>query len=129
METGAAGGSGPGAAFSRGAAAIMASHSLRVILLLQLDGGADQDFVDVHAPAFFGWVYFQGFYDAFRRGERRALVLGRKMHRDVLHRVIRVVHQVDQYNGWKAQRNPKRAELEAKFGYDTKHAMHLVRLM
>lgn len=34
-----------------------------------------------------------------------------------------------QYLHWKASRNPARAELEAKFGYDTKHAMHLVRLM
>lgn len=35
----------------------------------------------------------------------------------------------EQYQNWKASRNPKRAELEAKFGYDTKHGMHLVRLM
>jgi predicted nucleotidyltransferase len=34
-----------------------------------------------------------------------------------------------QYQGWKANRNEKRATLEAQFGYDTKHAMHLVRLM
>lgn len=34
-----------------------------------------------------------------------------------------------QYETWKAERNTKRAELEAKFGYDTKHAYHLVRLM
>lgn len=34
-----------------------------------------------------------------------------------------------QYENWKATRNPARAALEAKFGYDTKHAMHLVRLM
>ena len=34
-----------------------------------------------------------------------------------------------QYQNWKANRNPARAEIEAKFGYDTKHAMHLVRLM
>lgn len=33
------------------------------------------------------------------------------------------------YQLWKRQRNPARAELEAKFGYDTKHAMHLVRLL
>lgn len=33
------------------------------------------------------------------------------------------------YFEWKKNRNPKRAELEAKFGYDTKHAAHLVRLM
>lgn len=34
-----------------------------------------------------------------------------------------------QYQNWKKNRNPARSELEAKFGYDTKHAMHLVRLM
>lgn len=34
-----------------------------------------------------------------------------------------------QYQEWKIKRNPKRAELEAKFGFDLKHAMHLVRLM
>jgi len=35
----------------------------------------------------------------------------------------------DSYQQWKTGRNQKRAELEQKFGYDTKHAMHLVRLM
>jgi len=34
-----------------------------------------------------------------------------------------------QYHNWKNSRNEKRAATEAKFGYDTKHAMHLVRLM
>jgi hypothetical protein len=33
------------------------------------------------------------------------------------------------YLTWLAQRNPVRAELERKWGYDTKHAMHLVRLL
>lgn len=32
------------------------------------------------------------------------------------------------YQTWLSTRNPARAELEAKWGYDTKHAMHLVRL-
>lgn len=32
------------------------------------------------------------------------------------------------YQNWKGTRNQARAALEAKFGYDTKHAMHLVRL-
>lgn len=35
----------------------------------------------------------------------------------------------DSYQAWKSQRNPARAELERKYGYDTKHAMHLIRLM
>jgi predicted nucleotidyltransferase len=39
------------------------------------------------------------------------------------------VRHWDAYSEWKKQRNPRRAELEARFGYDTKHAMHLVRLM
>lgn len=34
-----------------------------------------------------------------------------------------------QYQTWKTQRNEARAELEAKFGYDTKHGAHLVRLL
>ncbi len=34
-----------------------------------------------------------------------------------------------QYWTWKRERNEVRSELEAEFGYDTKHAMHLVRLL
>lgn len=33
------------------------------------------------------------------------------------------------YQQWKQNRNPKRAELEKKYGYDSKHATHLVRLI
>lgn len=32
------------------------------------------------------------------------------------------------YQKWLKSRNPDRAKLEAKFGYDTKHASHLIRL-
>lgn len=35
----------------------------------------------------------------------------------------------DDYQRWLKERNPARAALEAKFGYDTKHALHLVRLL
>jgi hypothetical protein len=35
----------------------------------------------------------------------------------------------DSFLEWQRTRNPVRHELEAKFGYDTKHAMHLVRLL
>jgi hypothetical protein len=35
----------------------------------------------------------------------------------------------ESYQTWKTERNPGRAELERRHGYDTKHAMHLVRLM
>lgn len=37
--------------------------------------------------------------------------------------------QHSQYWKWKEERNETRSELEEKFGYDTKHAMHLVRLL
>jgi predicted nucleotidyltransferase len=33
------------------------------------------------------------------------------------------------YRRWRENRHPDRAELEARFGYDTKHAMHLLRLL
>jgi hypothetical protein len=35
----------------------------------------------------------------------------------------------ESYQTWKTHRNPARAELERQHGYDTKHAMHLIRLM
>ena len=35
----------------------------------------------------------------------------------------------EQYWTWKKNRNEKRSVLEEQFGYDTKHAMHLVRLL
>lgn len=41
----------------------------------------------------------------------------------------RAVQIWEQYNTWKATRNEARAALEAKYGYDTKHGMHLVRLV
>ena len=34
-----------------------------------------------------------------------------------------------QYTTWMAERDPSRHETELKYGYDTKHAMHLVRLL
>lgn len=37
--------------------------------------------------------------------------------------------QWKQYENWKKTRNAARAKLEADFGYDTKHGMHLLRLM
>lgn len=35
----------------------------------------------------------------------------------------------NQYQAWVRNRNPERAELERRYGYDTKHAMHLLRLL
>jgi predicted nucleotidyltransferase len=45
-------------------------------------------------------------------------------------REFKVAHtQWAQYQEWKKTRNPARAALEQKFGYDTKHGAHLVRLL
>jgi hypothetical protein len=38
-------------------------------------------------------------------------------------------HEWQRYQQWSKTRNKKRADLEIKFGYDTKHGAHLVRLM
>ena len=35
----------------------------------------------------------------------------------------------EQFLRWQRERNPARAALEAKHGYDTKHGMHLIRLL
>lgn len=38
------------------------------------------------------------------------------------------VQEFQNYNTWKKERNSARAKLEAEFGFDTKHGMHLIRL-
>ena len=58
---------------------------------------------------------------------------------DVDPNVIELVQKEKQYKSamaawnshekWKRERNPARAETEAKYLYDTKHALHLVRLL
>ncbi|OQY59802.1 MAG: hypothetical protein B6245_04710 [Desulfobacteraceae bacterium 4572_88] len=35
----------------------------------------------------------------------------------------------NQYQDWKKKRNPERAELERRYGFDTKHGSHLYRLL
>ena len=42
---------------------------------------------------------------------------------------INAMSQWNSYESWKKGRNPERAKLEKKFGYDTKHASHLYRLI
>ena len=47
---------------------------------------------------------------------------------DIERRYTAKLREWQNYQTWIKTRNPARAELEAKWGYDTKHAMHLVRL-
>ena len=42
---------------------------------------------------------------------------------------INAMNQWNSYQRWRVGRNKSRAELESKFGYDTKHASHLYRLI
>jgi hypothetical protein len=44
-------------------------------------------------------------------------------------RLKNLVDDYTNYNAWKKNRNPKRAALEEKIGYDAKHATQLVRLL
>lgn len=70
-------------------------------------------------------------------GEERFLAAGRSIGFDtalleLLDRERRFrarMNEWRQFETWKRERNPARAQLEAKHGYDTKHAMHLVRLL
>ena len=39
------------------------------------------------------------------------------------------MREYDNYQSWKKNRNPTRAETERKVGYDVKHAAHLIRLL
>lgn len=39
------------------------------------------------------------------------------------------IEEYKNYQKWKSNRNPKRAELESKYGFDLKHATQLVRLL
>lgn len=48
---------------------------------------------------------------------------------DVERRYSTKLKEWNNYQTWKATRNPARAELEAKYGFDAKHGMHLVRLV
>lgn len=42
---------------------------------------------------------------------------------------IKAKEEWDHYHMWATNRNPKRKPLEEKYGYDSKHASHLIRLM
>ena len=48
---------------------------------------------------------------------------------DIERRYTSKMREWNQYQEWLRTRNAARAELEAANGYDTKHGMHLVRLM
>ena len=50
-------------------------------------------------------------------------------HSDAEHAYRAAMGHWNDYTDWRRHRNPARAELEAHYGYDTKHATHLFRLL
>lgn len=50
-------------------------------------------------------------------------------HQEYEQQYEKAMREWKQYSTWLRERNPARAKLEEKYGYDTKHAAHLVRLL
>lgn len=72
------------------------------------------------------------YFDNFKSIKK--LLFGTKPTPDIVVKVNEKQHDEaltnwKNYWDWKKHRNEKRSELEEKFSYDTKHAMHLVRLL
>lgn len=63
-------------------------------------------------------------WDAVRDGSR-----WRFPHTDAERGYRAALKEWQQFERWRAERNPVRAALEERHGYDTKHAMHLCRLL
>ena len=50
-------------------------------------------------------------------------------HQEYEQQYEKAMREWKQYSTWLRERNPARAKLEERYGYDTKHAAHLVRLL
>ena len=73
-------------------------------------------------------------YSAEGGGQRlellRPFIQGRPVDKDPIVSVYRQAKsEYDKYMTWRKNRNPARAKLEELYGYDVKHAAHLVRLL
>jgi uncharacterized protein len=75
-----------------------------------------------HAPTL---EEFGGRLESDERGGQKKIF----PHLDASNRYEQAAKHWKQYQTWLRERNPKRAELERRYSYDTKHAAHLVRLM
>jgi predicted nucleotidyltransferase len=75
-----------------------------------------------HAPTL---EQFSGRLESNERGGQKKIF----PHLDAQNRYDQAVKHWKQYQTWLREHNPARAELERKYGYDTKHASHLVRLL
>lgn len=96
-------------------------HSMRTVwLALNSDPypvGEGKKFETIDDALYWGAAKDQGFSENFLE-----VLVREKKYRTAK-------REWDQYQTWLRKRNKKRAELEAKFKMDTKHAAHLVRLL
>ena len=80
------------------------------------------------------WIMFKAerpkeedfFTDKTRRTEAGKIIPYQKFRE---HEFDVALKKYNQYLTWKKNRDPSRAALEEKYGYDCKHAMHLMRLL
>jgi uncharacterized protein len=92
---------------------------------------SDSTKIELEAANWIGMVQQKGIPDeAF--GQIQKITGASDMWMETMRReqmYLNAKRHFDSYMQWKDGRNKKRATLEEKFGYDTKHASHLVRLM
>ncbi len=72
----------------------------------------------------------RGFYEKLKENDHEAIQsedLARIFSQEKAY--ANALSNWDKYENWKKNRNPARAKLEAQYGFDTKHGMHLIRLM
>lgn len=79
--------------------------------------GEGQKFEGIEDALYWGAAKDQEFTDNFLE-----VLVREKRYRTAM-------REWDQYQTWLRQRNPARAELEKKYGFDRKHAVHLIRLL
>lgn len=68
---------------------------------------------------------YDGWLESSEKGGQKLIF----PHLDAENRYKRASKIWKQYQTWLRERNPARAKLEAQFGYDTKHACNLVRML
>lgn len=96
-------------------------------------------FMDQESPDFVDWIAMVQKLSDRNPGVLTLLEDEIAEAMDLKPQLMRVINREKMYGAalkewqdfkkWEAGRNPKRAELERKFGYDTKHGMHLCRLV
>jgi len=83
----------------------------------------------------FGLTDKQVDFDALKKAQQKVRDLGGDPMKvfgpemDAERRYQTALKHWQSYQQWARSRNPARKELEARWGYDTKHAMHLIRLL